>query len=178
MAPPMLRVVKNAILNVMSERDEVLAVLRTVLPELRRGWPIRSLALFGSVARGEAAPTSDLDILVEFEAPIGLSDILAACQSIIGFAQGMTLDGYLADEKTRYAVMRGYEIMGEAVRHVPDAIKLANPDIPWATMAAVRNRIVHAYFGIDDSILFLMVEKELKALLPRLEDWARTSRVG
>jgi len=73
----MLRVVKNAILNVMSERDEVLAVLRTVLPELRRGWPIRSLALFGSVARDEASPASDLDILVEFEAPVGLSDFLA-----------------------------------------------------------------------------------------------------
>jgi len=41
-----------------------------------------------------------------------LQDILAACQSIIGFAQGMTLEAYLADEKTRYAVMRGYEIMG------------------------------------------------------------------
>src|SRR5947208_15593045 len=77
MAPPMLRVVRDAILNVMSERDDVLAVLRTVLPELRRDWPIRSLALFGSVARGEAAPESDLDILVEFEAPIGLSDFLA-----------------------------------------------------------------------------------------------------
>ena len=77
MTPPMLRVVRNAILNVMSERDEVLAVLRTVLPELRRDWPVRSLALFGSVARDEASPASDLDILVEFEAPVGLSDFLA-----------------------------------------------------------------------------------------------------
>jgi len=102
-----------------------------------------------------------------------LQDILAACQSIIGFAQGMTLDGYLADEKTRYAVMRGYEIMGEAVRHVPDAIKSANPDIPWATMAAVRNRIVHAYFGIDDTILFTTIDAELRPLLPRLEALVR-----
>ena len=73
----MLRVVQDAILSGMSERDEVLAVLRTVLPELRRGWPIRSLALFGSVARDQAGPASDLDILVEFEAPVGLSDFLA-----------------------------------------------------------------------------------------------------
>jgi uncharacterized protein with HEPN domain len=52
---------------------------------------------------------------------------------------------------------------------VPDAIKAANPDIPWATMAAVRNRIVHGYFGIDDTILFTTIDAELKSLLPRLE---------
>lgn len=98
-----------------------------------------------------------------------LQDILAACRSIIRFTDGMTLKAYLADEKTRYAVMRGYEIMGEAVRHVPDAIKSANPEIPWATMAAVRNRIVHGYFGIDDTILFTTIDAELKSLLPRLE---------
>jgi uncharacterized protein with HEPN domain len=102
-----------------------------------------------------------------------LQDILAACRSIIRFAEGMTLDAYLADEKTRYAVMRGYEIMGEAVRHVPDAIKSANPDIPWRTMAAVRNRITHGYFGIDDTILFTTIDAELKPLLPYLEALVR-----
>jgi len=59
------------------------------------------------------------------------------------------------------------------VRHIPDPIKLANPDIPWATMAAVRNRIVHGYFGIDDTILFTTIGAELKPLLPRLEALVR-----
>jgi uncharacterized protein with HEPN domain len=102
-----------------------------------------------------------------------LEDILAACRSIIRFVNGMDLAAYLADEKTRYAVMRGYEIMGEAVRHVPDNIKAAAPDIPWTTMAAVRNRITHAYFGIDDTILFTTVDADLKPLLPRLEAFVR-----
>ena len=60
----------------MSERDDVLATLRRALPELRRHWPIRSLAVFGSMARGEAGADSDLDVLVEFEEPIGLSSFL------------------------------------------------------------------------------------------------------
>ena len=85
----------------------------------------------------------------------------------------MTLDQYLADEKTRYAVMRAYEILGEAVRHLPEALKLANPDIPWSNMVAVRNRIVHGYFGIDDSILFTTIDGDLRPLLPRLEALAR-----
>lgn len=61
----------------MSETDDVLAVLRTALPGLRRHWPIRSLAVFGSMARGEAGRDSDLDILVEFHEPVTLSNFLA-----------------------------------------------------------------------------------------------------
>ena len=79
----------------------------------------------------------------------------------------------MADEKTRFAVMRAYEILGEAVQHLPEALKLGNPDIPWATMAAVRNRIIHGDFGIDDSILFTTIDEDLKPLLPRLETLAR-----
>jgi uncharacterized protein with HEPN domain len=68
--------------------------------------------------------------------------------------RGNDVGHYLEDEKTRYAVMRGYEVLGEAVRHIPDSVKLAHAGIPWRTMAAVRNHIVHGYFDIDDSILF------------------------
>jgi uncharacterized protein with HEPN domain len=92
-----------------------------------------------------------------------LNDLVLACRSIIRFVDGMT----------RYAVMRGYEILGEAVRHLPESLKMANSDIPWTTLAAVRNRIVHGYFGIDDSILFTTIDEDLKSLLPRLEALAR-----
>lgn len=71
----------------MSQREDVLAALRAALPELRRRWPIRSLAVFGSVAREEAGPASDLDVLVEFEAPISLSDFLAL-EDRLGAATG------------------------------------------------------------------------------------------
>lgn len=102
-----------------------------------------------------------------------LADILGACRSIIEFVEDMDLAAYLADDKTRFAVMRGYEIMGEAVRHLPESVKATAPDIPWRTMAAVRNRVTHAYFGIDDTILFTTIEAELKPLLPRLEALVR-----
>ena len=107
-----------------------------------------------------------------------LADIVGACRSLIRFVEGMTLEAYLGDEKTRYAVMRAYEIMGEAVRHIPDSLKAANPDIPWATMSAVRNRIVHAYFGIDDTILFTTIAEELTDLLPRVAALAREHGVA
>ena len=61
----------------MTDREEVLTALRAALPDLRRRWPIRSLGIFGSVARGDAAADSDVDVLVEFERPVGLSAFLA-----------------------------------------------------------------------------------------------------
>ena len=102
-----------------------------------------------------------------------LDDIVHACRAIIRFTGGMTLADYMADEKTRFAVMRGFEMMGEAVRHLPEELRQAHPDIPWTTMTAVRNRIVHGYFGIDDTILYATIEADLKPLLPQLEALAR-----
>lgn len=55
-----------------------------------------------------------------------LNDLVDACRSMIKFVEGMTIDTYLKDEKTRNAVARGYEILGEAVRHVPEEVKTAN----------------------------------------------------
>jgi uncharacterized protein with HEPN domain len=98
-----------------------------------------------------------------------LRDLVQACRSIIAFVENMTLESYLQDEKTRFAVMRGFEIMGEATRHLPEQMKTANSDIPWALMAAVRNRIVHGYFGIDDTIIYTTIIVDLVPLLPRLE---------
>ena len=107
-----------------------------------------------------------------------IEDFVSACRSIIGFVEGMSFDAYLADEKTRFAVTRGYEIMGEATRHLPPELKDANADIPWVTMAAVRNRIAHGYFGLDDLLLFETIETRLKPLLPRLEALARDHQAG
>jgi uncharacterized protein with HEPN domain len=82
-----------------------------------------------------------------------LDDIVAACRSIIQFVEGMTLDAYLAGQKTRYAVMRGYETLGRRWR---------------------RSEI--GFFSIDDTILFTIVHEELKPLLPRLEALASQHR--
>ena len=61
----------------MTEEEEIFAVLRTALPDLKRRWPISTLAVFGSVARGEASAASDVDVLVDFARPIPLSEFLA-----------------------------------------------------------------------------------------------------
>jgi uncharacterized protein len=59
----------------MTEWETIRVELRSFLPELRRRYPIRSLALFGSMVRGEHRPDSDVDILVEFDGPVDLFDL-------------------------------------------------------------------------------------------------------
>ena|ERR1700758_4341404 len=68
----------------MIEKDKILAALRAALPDLKRRWPIRSLAIFGSVARDTASAKSDLDVLVEFDCPVGLSEFLALEDTLSG----------------------------------------------------------------------------------------------
>ena len=61
----------------MTDSTETIAALRAAMPGLRKDWPIRSLALFGSRVRDDATPKSDLDVLVEFGEPVALSSFLA-----------------------------------------------------------------------------------------------------
>jgi|SRR5215472_8168427 predicted nucleotidyltransferase len=61
----------------MNDLGDIIASLRSTLPELQQQWPIRSLALFGSRVRNDATPKSDLDVLVEFLRPVSLSSFLA-----------------------------------------------------------------------------------------------------
>src|SRR5271163_4583703 len=70
----------------MSEKDAITIRLRAALPDLRRRWPIRSLALFGSVVRDEATAESDLDVLVEFDHPIDLFAFLALEEELADLA--------------------------------------------------------------------------------------------
>jgi predicted nucleotidyltransferase len=95
----------------MTDRDDLLPILRAALPGLRRRWPIRSLAIFGSVARGDATDASDLDVLVEFDQPVTLSAFLALEQEL------SDLSGRPADLVSRPALkpFMGARVLQEAV---------------------------------------------------------------
>jgi uncharacterized protein with HEPN domain len=96
-------------------------------------------------------------------------DILAALEAIAAYTDGMTYDSFVADARTRDAVVRNLMTMGESVRWIPDAILDAHPDVPWRTMRGVRNVVVHEYFGIDDAILWETVRGDLPPLVEPLE---------
>ena len=82
-----------------------------------------------------------------------INDILAAIASIQSYAADMTYEAFVADRKTVDAVIRNFIVIGEAAAYIPDEITLAHPEIPWLDMRAMRNFVVHEYFGISDKII-------------------------
>ena len=85
---------------------------------------------------------------------IYLQDILVAMTRIAEYLEGYTFDQFKKDYKTVDAVIRNFEIIGEASRKLPDHIKDNNPDLPWDEMYLLRNKVSHKYFGIDYEIIW------------------------
>lgn len=71
---------------------------------------------------------------------------------------------FLKDRKTQDAVVRNLEIIGEASKRLSDDRKRSRPDIPWKQIAGMRDRLIHAYFGVDLELVWEVVEKRLPAL--------------
>ena len=96
-------------------------------------------------------------------------DVLAAVTAAIDYSDGHDAETFAADRKTVDAVIRNLVVMGESVRWIPGPIKERHPDVPWTTMRAVRNIVVHEYFGVDLEILWETVQLDLPPLVERLE---------
>ena len=94
-----------------------------------------------------------------------LEDIAEAANKILSFTAGMSFDDFMADNKTVDAVVRNFEITGEAANRIPDDFKTAHPEIEWRRMIGLRNRIVHEYFGIDYETVWKIKNENIPELL-------------
>ena len=83
-----------------------------------------------------------------------LQDLLVAMTRLAEYLEGYDFDQFKKDHKTVDAVIRNFEIIGEASRKLPDHIKENNPDLPWDEMYLLRNKVSHEYFGIDYEIIW------------------------
>jgi uncharacterized protein with HEPN domain len=97
-----------------------------------------------------------------------IDDIIESGQKILTYTTGYTLEQFKADPKTVDAVIRNFEIIGEAANRFPEAFKEAHPEIDWHRIRGFRNRIVHDYFGIDYSIVWVVKETFLPDMIRAL----------
>ncbi len=93
-----------------------------------------------------------------------LRDILENIEAIVDFTTDMTLATYVHDRKTRYAVTRALEIISEASRRLPVALKARHPAIDWPGIAAVGNIYRHAYDVVDETLVWHTIQHDLAPL--------------
>ncbi|WP_158995518.1 DUF86 domain-containing protein [Mucilaginibacter sp. L196] len=98
-----------------------------------------------------------------------LSDILESAEKIINYTQGLTYEDFIADSKTIDAVIRNFEIIGEAANRLPDEIKEIHTEIDWYKIRGMRNRIVHNYFGLDYKIIWSTKEDYLLEVMNQIK---------
>ena len=96
-------------------------------------------------------------------------DILDAITEIQDFTRNMDFDTFKADDKSIRAVEMNFIIIGVAANQIPDEVEEKYPSIPWALMRAMRNRIVHVYFNVDEKLMWDTVQNDLPPLVAELE---------
>jgi uncharacterized protein with HEPN domain len=93
-----------------------------------------------------------------------LDDILDAIEKIKEFTRGMSEEEFCRDVKTFYAVIHAFEIIGEATKRLPQKVKEAHPDLPWRSMAGMRDKLIHDYSGINLMVIWKTVYQDLPLL--------------
>lgn len=94
-----------------------------------------------------------------------LDDIFEAAQKAIEFVEGMDYEGFLRDDKTAYAVVRALEIVGEAAKGIPSEICDRFPEVPWRSMAGIRDKLIHDYVSVNLEVVWKTVTDDLPPLL-------------
>ena len=98
-----------------------------------------------------------------------LRDILESINKALSFVKGMSEDDFLQDEKTVFAVIRAFEIIGEATKKISDEVRTKYPAVPWREMAGMRDKLVHDYFGINLRVIWKSIEEDLPLLKVTIE---------
>ena len=101
-----------------------------------------------------------------------LDDIIESCDRVADYISGYDLAKFEDDYKTQDAVIRQFEIIGEAVKHLPASVTLQEPAIPWRQFAGFRDVLAHSYFAVDVSVVW----EAAKEFAPRLREVCQVLR--
>ena len=100
---------------------------------------------------------------------IFLEHILESIKDIGDFTEGLSENHFLKNKEKQNAIVRSIEIIGEAVKNLPLSFRKKYPSIPWAKIAGMRDRLVHHYFGVDLSRVWVVVKEDIPKLKKQIQ---------
>jgi uncharacterized protein with HEPN domain len=89
---------------------------------------------------------------------------LEAINDIENFVANITYEEFIKDRKTLNAVVRSIEIIGEASKNLPDSLKIKYAELPWKEIASMRDKLIHAYFGMDTETIWQTIKHNIPGL--------------
>jgi uncharacterized protein with HEPN domain len=95
--------------------------------------------------------------------------MLESMQKILTYTEDMNYAEFTQNDLVRDAVIRNFEIIGEASKSIPNKIKNKYPKLPWKQMYGLRNLVTHEYFGVDDETLWTIISQQLSENMIQLQ---------
>lgn len=103
------------------------------------------------------------------ELNVYLGDILESISKIEEYTRELTINDFEDDLKSQDAVLRCLEVIGEAVKNLPQDLKGRYPEIPWQRVAGMRDVLIHKYFGVKTERVWRVIRKDLPKLREQIE---------
>ena len=94
-----------------------------------------------------------------------LEDMIEFALKVQLYTTGLDQVGFIANDVVYDATLRNLELIGEAAAHIPKEVQSAHPEIPWRLIIATRNRLIHAYLGIDNDTIWSIIQDDIPDLL-------------
>jgi uncharacterized protein with HEPN domain len=98
-----------------------------------------------------------------------LNDILVSIDEILEFTKNATFEDFKNNRMMKYSVIRCLEVIGEASSKIPPSVQNKYNQVPWKDIVAMRNKVIHEYFGVDTDILWQTVKEDIPALKPLIQ---------
>lgn len=99
-----------------------------------------------------------------------LQNILECINKINSYTQGSSRAEFLEKDLIQDAVIRNIEIIGEATKNLSKIIRTDNPEVPWKSMAGMRDKVIHNYLGVDMDLVWDTVKKNLPEVKVLIQD--------
>jgi uncharacterized protein with HEPN domain len=98
-----------------------------------------------------------------------IEDIIESIERVFSYTEDLSYKEFIADNKTVDAVVRNFEVIGEASNNLPKEFLPEYPQIDWSGLIGFRNKLIHGYFGVDYKIVWYIIETELEGILSQFK---------